>query len=354
MKKIIVLAASAILLLTIIAGVLIFVVTKKSNAAAPIEVDSNAVGNTASNLQNGGLFCEYNGYLYFSNSYDGGSLYRMKLEDGSMERLNKNRTYSINAVGDHLYYCMLSDRSSVSGLSSIARNAGVYTSKLDGSKTECINTNAGVAMQYFGDALYYQQSDDTGTILIKQSLEKKKEKEILSQNVINPVSIHNGIMYYHSPIDNHYLYATDLSNNVASLVWDVPVWNPIYEGGYIYYISMDGKYNLCRRPVNDTTVEVLTDDFVDTFNVYGNMIYYCVSSGSSPAIKRMKVDGSELEIVRTGIYRDINITSDYVYYNQYNSIVPMYRQRTFGPIMEDEFSEAASAALKEIAGEGKK
>lgn len=354
MKKIIIIAASAILLLTIIAGVLIFVVTKKSNQSEPVQIDENALGNRAGNLQNGGLFCETDDYLYFSNSYDGGSLYKMKLEDGSMQRLNKNRTYSINAVGDQLYYCMLSERSSVSGLGSIARNAGVYTCRTNGTKTECLNTNAGVAMQYFGNALYYQQSDDSGTILIKQSLDKKKEKEVLSQTVINPVSIHNGVMYYHSPIDNHYLYATDLSSNVASVVWNEPVWNPIYDAGYFYYISMDGKYNLCRRPVNDTTVEVLTDDFVDTFNVYQNMIYYCVSSGDAPAIKRMKIDGSELEIVRTGIYNDINITSDYVYYSQYNSIVPMYRQSTFGPIREDEFSEAAIAALKEIAGESKK
>ena len=32
-------------------------------------------GNTAGNLYNGGLFCEYNGVIYFSNPNDNGRLY---------------------------------------------------------------------------------------------------------------------------------------------------------------------------------------------------------------------------------------------------------------------------------------
>ena len=34
-------------------------------------------GNTAGNLYNGGLFCEYDGTVYFSNPSDGGKLYSM-------------------------------------------------------------------------------------------------------------------------------------------------------------------------------------------------------------------------------------------------------------------------------------
>ena len=114
---------------------------------------------------------------------------------------------------------------------------------------------------------------------------------------------------------------------------------------------MDGKYNLCRRAINDSSVEILTNDFVDTFNVYKSIIYYCVSAGDNPAIKRMNIDGSNPEIVRTGIYHEVNVTSDYVFYSQYNNVVPIYRQSTFGPIYEDEFSEAAAAALKNISEE---
>ena len=140
---------AAIILITVV--VVLFIIFRGKNE---IVVPPNAIGNSAGNLQNGGLFCEYDGYLYFSNSYDGGALYRMKYEDGSFERLNKNRTYSINAVGNNLYYCMLSERSTISGLGSLTRNAGVYSCRLDGEKTVNLNTNAGITMQYYGKYLY--------------------------------------------------------------------------------------------------------------------------------------------------------------------------------------------------------
>ena len=338
-------ALATVILIGAVTTTLLIIKGKQKNVIPP-----DAIGNSAGNLQNGGLFCEYNGYLYFSNSYDGGALYRMNYEDGSFERLNKNRSYSINAVGDNLYYCMLSERSTISGLGSLARNAGIYTCHLDGNKAVNLNTNAGIAMQYFGNYLYYQESTDNGTNLVKQSLESK-EKTTLSQQVIDPSSIVNGTMYYSNVADGHCLYSANLETGVSSKMWDVPVWNPVYDNGYIYYLSMDGKYNLCRRAINDSSVEILTNDFVDTFNVYKSIIYYCVSAGDNPAIKRMNIDGSNPEIVRTGIYHEVNVTSDYVFYSQYNNVVPIYRQSTFGPIYEDEFSEAAAAALKNISEE---
>ena len=39
--------------------------------------DAGTTGNTAGNLNNGGLFCESDGKVYFANAYDGGALYCM-------------------------------------------------------------------------------------------------------------------------------------------------------------------------------------------------------------------------------------------------------------------------------------
>ena len=36
------------------------------------------IGNTAGNINNGGLYCEYDGRVYFANSFDGGSLFSMR------------------------------------------------------------------------------------------------------------------------------------------------------------------------------------------------------------------------------------------------------------------------------------
>jgi len=39
--------------------------------------DENTLGNTSSNLLNGGLFCEIDDKIYFANPYDDGHLYVM-------------------------------------------------------------------------------------------------------------------------------------------------------------------------------------------------------------------------------------------------------------------------------------
>ena len=46
------------------------------------------VGNTAGNLYNSGLFCEYDGTVYFSNAADNGALYSMNVDETEVKKLN--------------------------------------------------------------------------------------------------------------------------------------------------------------------------------------------------------------------------------------------------------------------------
>ena len=64
--KIIVLSILAVILVA--AGVYIYSYVNRF-----VYNDPNLAGNTAGNTNNGGLFCEYNGYIYFSNPYDDGA-----------------------------------------------------------------------------------------------------------------------------------------------------------------------------------------------------------------------------------------------------------------------------------------
>ena len=56
------------------------------------------VGNTAGNLYNGGTFCEDDEYVYFSNAYDNGALYRMRPDESDMKKLVSTQVSSINSV----------------------------------------------------------------------------------------------------------------------------------------------------------------------------------------------------------------------------------------------------------------
>lgn len=61
-------------------------------------------GNTAGNLYNGGLFCEYDGTVYFSNPSDGGKLYSMSPDGSNLVKLCDDTVSYINADEHYLYY----------------------------------------------------------------------------------------------------------------------------------------------------------------------------------------------------------------------------------------------------------
>ena len=47
-------------------------------------------GNTTGNLYNGGMFCVYDGFVYFANPNDEGRLYRMKEDGSGVEKIGKD------------------------------------------------------------------------------------------------------------------------------------------------------------------------------------------------------------------------------------------------------------------------
>ena len=69
--------------------------------------DAFTTGNTAGNLNNGGLFCESGDRVYFANAYDNGALYSMNPDETDLIKLGDNAVSSINAAGNYLYYSMM-------------------------------------------------------------------------------------------------------------------------------------------------------------------------------------------------------------------------------------------------------
>lgn len=307
--------------------------------------DNNTVGNTAGNLNNGGLFCESDGKVYFANAYDNNALYSMNSDETEMTKLTDNSVASINAGGDYLYFYMESGTNG-KGLGYMGRTAGIYRSKKDGKKVSCLDRTYAVTMQLCGNYLYYQDYDTkTGTALTKIKIDKS-DKTTIEDYVINPASYVNGLIYFNGTQNDHALYTLNTANDSISTVWQSDIWNPVYLDGYVYYMDVANNYRLCRYNMSQDVVEILTNDRVDFFNVYYNYIYYQTSSQTDPALKRMYIDGSAPEVVADGVYENINITSQYVYFNQFKESIPVYKTSTFGPVYVTTF-DAASAAARE-------
>ena len=66
--------------------------------------DTFVNGNTAGNLYNNGIFCEYGGTVYFSNPNDHHYLYSMNTDGSNVKKLYEDVASFINADDHYVYY----------------------------------------------------------------------------------------------------------------------------------------------------------------------------------------------------------------------------------------------------------
>lgn len=297
------------------------------------------VGNTAGNLNNGGLFCEDGEKVYFANAYDNGTLYCMNADETGVVKISDAQVRSINAGGKYLYYYQSSSAASES-FASMFRIDGVYRAKKDGTSAICLKRVPAPSLSLAGSTVFYQSySTKTGTSLRRIGIDKTDDAEI-ADVIINPAGVQNGLIYFGGTGRDHYLYTLNTETNAISTVFEGNVYNPQPQGDFIYYMDISDDYKLCRYRLSDGSIQTLTQDRLDFFNVVSDMIYYQKSDAEQPALKRIRTDGSGEEVVASGVYENINATSRYVYFNAYGASVPVYHTPVNGPVQVSFFRPA--------------
>ena len=307
--------------------------------------DPSYVGGAAGNLNNGGYFCEKDGKVYFANAYDHGYLYSMNPDQTELKRLYNSDCSNSCVGGKYLYFCMETPKGG-SGLGFVIKTAGIYRSKLNGGKVECLSSDDSLIMNLVGNNIYYQAGTGTGVGLKKVDIRGEEDPVVIEDSfVLNPACAVDGIIYYGGTQKDHYLYAYMPNSDSSSAIWDGDVWNPVYEGGYFYYMDISDDYKICRYSPSAQTVEILCHDRADNFNVSYGYIYYSVSVGDMPGLYRMHIDGSGRELVYSGYVCDINMTSTYTYFREFNTDYPIYCVPTAGG-SAFEFTAARDAAME--------
>ena len=300
------------------------------------------MGNTAGNLNNGGLFCEDEGVVYFSNAYDNNSLYAMNPDEIDVKKLSNAQVYSINAAGDFLYYYQAASSAS-DQFSSMFRTNGVYRAKKNGKSTTCLKRVPAPTLALWNNTVFYQSySTKTGTSLCRIDIDKENYRELENQ-AINPASIQDGRIYFGGIGSDHYLYTMDTDSGAVATIYNGNVYSPIVSGDFVYYMDISSDYCLCRYSLSTGELTVLTRDRLDFFNVAGDIIYYQKSDATAPALKRINTDGSGEEIVANGVFENINATSHYVYFNAYDAPTPVFHTPLYGPVQVEPFSAGAAA-----------
>lgn len=311
---------------------------------ASYKIDGNVIGNTAGNLRGEGLFCEYNGKVYFSNAYDQGCLYVMDPDGSHMKKLTKSSASYINIGGDHIFYYMQSAKGGT-GLGYIRAISGLYRCDLKGRDTTCLNGDLLTMAVLCGDKLIFQHYDQKNFSTVnKLATDNSKQMDLLYDGIIETACISDGQLYYSGTDKDHYLYALNPANGSSQIIWRGNLCYPTIVNQYVYYLDIDRNYQLCRYDRSADQIQVLTTDRVDFYNIYGDVVFYQKNDRKEPGLIRMNVDGSNPELIASGIYNRINTTSTYTYFYSYDTDEKVYRVNTFGGTYVDNFQEAFDAA----------
>lgn len=282
---------------------------------------AGTIGNTAGNLNNGGLFCEYDGTVYFANAADNGRLYAMNPDETDVRKLSDLHVRNILAGGDFLYYFQLGDASGDS-FGNIISVKSFNRCNLKGKDVTGLTRDTVITAQLVDNYLYLLTTDDDGPHFSKMKIDKS-ETVNLADYEINPACAVNGTIYYNGTDSNHYLYGLDTANDSSYEVWKGNIWYPIVDGDYVYYLDVANNYRLCRYSFSQDVIEVLTNDRVDCFNVGSGYVYY-QKSGDTPQLKCMYLDGSNAMVIAEGVYNNINMTSQYVYFQEYDDELSLF------------------------------
>lgn len=307
-----------VLLLVIFAGMVLITRFLGRIPANP----PGTVGNTAGNINNAGLFCESEGMVYFSNPRDGGTLYSMTIDEQNITQLSNTTVRNILAGGKYLYYFQVT-ASGEGGLGYVRSRNSFNRCLKSGKDATSISTDVVISGQLVGDYLYLLAAGNPTPVFYKLKTDTS-DRQVLAEYQVNPACARDGIIYYNGTQNNHYLYALNTNGDTVSELWEGNIWYPCLDGGYIYYLDVASNYRLCRYNMNQNVIEVLTNDRVDCFNVGGGYIYYQSNSASAPALKMMGTDGSNPTVVAEGNYTNINMTSRYVYFQEFGMENSLY------------------------------
>lgn len=314
-----------VIALILVAGI-IFINIKNR----PKEIPDDAVGNTSGNIINRGLFCESDGYVYFSNTYDQRKLYKMKSDGTEVKRIADVPVEFINVYGDEVFFYQTPGADNqVFGLGGLY---GVCYTDING-KTGMHNVDKTIvnSLILYGKNLYYQHYDQAEGLMLYKANPRTNEKTVLSDKRVFVSTPINGRFLTYDEDNNYFLSQFNTATGQMELVdQEARVYNVIIEGQYVYYMNIDDSYKIYRMNLSNYSKEKLTDYTVDVFNVYGDDIFFQKNSEDFPALMHMKTDGSNESVVAEGNYTNINCTSVYTYFYGFGDAAPIYRVPTSG------------------------
>lgn len=284
--------------------------------------DDFVTGNNAGNLYNGGLFCEYNNKIYFSNDSDEGALYVMNPDLKNVKKVHDDKAAYINIDDNYIYYVRTNNtRENHKGSFFMFYSTGVYRINHNGSNLKMISHSPAGVLGLSGNFLFYQRYDaDTGLNLYYSKIDGSGEN-LISEDSIIPASIKDNYLLFSGTNMDHNISSMNLETFETNTLIEANTMYPISIKNKIYYINLEDNYSIYRCKADGTQTERVVNQRCSTYNITldGTYLYYQIDDGENNGIHRLNLSTDEDELILEGDYKQIHVTDKYVFFKDFNN-----------------------------------
>lgn len=282
--------------------------------------EENVLGNSSGNLFNGGLFCEYENRIYFSNPEDEGRLYVMDADLSNYEKLSSDTATSINVAGKYIIYGRHNDQQKQSNENVFSTSKiGLYRIDKNGNNLKTLFDSAVNVVNLCGNTVYFQRNTNSGFGTSMIDIDKSNSGD-LTEEPIFPYAIDNNYLYYVGVSDNHNMYRMNLSSGQKETIYEGNIAYLTLADGYLYYLDLENSHALTRMLPDGTDKKVLVTEPTSTYNVTpdGSFLYYEVDNGESNGIFRMNLKNGVSKTLMDGNYSSIHTTSVFTFFQSFD------------------------------------
>lgn len=283
--------------------------------------NDDVLGNTSGNLLNEGLFCEYDGKIYFSNPSDEGRLYVMNNDLTDFKRLTNDTATCINVAGKYIIYGRHNEKQLKTSDNVFSQsNIGMYRIQKNGKNMKTLFDAVVNIVNLAGNTVYYQKNTPTGFSVCQINIDKSEE-DTLIEDPIFPYAIENGFLYYSNVNGNHYINRINLQTKEKEVLKEGNFAFVTIAAGQLFFLDLENDHALSCMNLQDNTITTLLTDPVSTYNVTsdGSYLYYELDNGTDNGIYCMNLKTNDIVCLKLGNFKNINLTNKYVFFQELDS-----------------------------------
>lgn len=288
-----------------------------------VDNKEGAEGNTTCNLYNGGIFCEDEDRIFFSNLKDGGALYSMSKDLEDFKYVHEDTAGYLNVTNTYLIYSRLNYLRSDSVKHVLQFSAsGLYRINKKGKSNikSLYYSNIGLA-SLSGNDIFYQKLEKGGKMnLYKTSLVSKRGSLLLEKNVI-PGSIQGDRLYYAGTGKNHYIYYLNTKTGGEHEFYKGNCFKPALVGKHMYFISASHNYNMARVNLEGKEPLILVKERCSFYNVTKDEKYliYQVDDALNNRLEMLDLETLEKKVIKEGDYNGIHVIGERVFFREFGT-----------------------------------